>query len=388
MNHSQPQLIRTEQGPEASRKAGVEVLRLGTHYVLHNQIGGAVVLANPYAAQLWEELEGGAVTDRAVQALAGSWGIDREATHQQIQSILDDWQSAGLFSADRASPRAPPAGGISIAWASSKTYQVGDARVCLRCDDGVVGDVLQRVLHTLECDDLTTETVSVCIADGAYWVSSRASHQGPYDFAVARHLALRDVICVGSAPEETSAVLHAGAVRVDDRAILIAGDSGFGKSTLIAGLVLSGCPYIADDLIGLNRREAKVRSFPVALSLKPGSYDTLKQLIAAKQDLTLAGPDDFGLHYLDATVRASEVSETAVSKLVFPNFQAACQRLQIRPVSPLEALQMLLATGTRVAGERPTMAPLVKLLNETPAVELTYSDWREAAAHLTQGRPS
>ena len=119
MNQSPAQIASPEQEAGARRNSDVEVLRLGNHYILHNQIGGAVVLANPSAAQLWEELEGGGVTDRVVQALAGYWRIDPETTRHQIQSIMDQWQSAGLFNADRAWPRPPPGGDISIDWASS-----------------------------------------------------------------------------------------------------------------------------------------------------------------------------------------------------------------------------------------------------------------------------
>jgi len=46
--------------------------------------------------------------------------------------------------------------------------------------------------------------------------------------------------------------LHASAVVVDGRALLISGDSGMGKSTLAAALVARGYPLLSDDLCALD----------------------------------------------------------------------------------------------------------------------------------------
>ena len=368
--------------------APVECLPLGQHYVLHSQIGGAVVLANANAAELWQGLKAAVDEEALIDGLARSWVTQRDAARGLISNLIRDWRKAGLLSADRAARPAPPECHSRTTWNWTQTFKISGTVIQVRCNDTLLGNVLWRVLRTLACKGRAEATVSVQRASDEYWVSSFGNHLGPYDFAAARHMALRDVICATRPLRQTSAVLHAGAVELNERAIIIAGDSGFGKSTLVAGLVLQGCPYIADDLIGLNRDDAKVRPFPVALSLKPGSYEALRHLIGQKQELTLAGPDDLGLHYLDATTHATELTEIAASKLIFPNFQASSKGLQIRPLSSLEAFQMLLATGTRVAGQPLTLAPLIKLLNETPALELTYSDWREAAEHLTHGPPN
>lgn len=48
--------------------------------------------------------------------------------------------------------------------------------------------------------------------------------------------------------------LHACAVAVDGKAVLIAGPSGAGKSTLTAGLILAGSPFLADDLTAVSVR--------------------------------------------------------------------------------------------------------------------------------------
>lgn len=52
-------------------------------------------------------------------------------------------------------------------------------------------------------------------------------------------------------------VMHAGALMVDNRAILIAGDKGAGKSTTIASLVERGVPLVCDDVVGIDMDEPR-----------------------------------------------------------------------------------------------------------------------------------
>ncbi len=47
-------------------------------------------------------------------------------------------------------------------------------------------------------------------------------------------------------------VVHSGAVVVDDRAVLLVGNHGSGKSTLVASLVGSGFPLLSDDIAAVE----------------------------------------------------------------------------------------------------------------------------------------
>jgi hypothetical protein len=52
-------------------------------------------------------------------------------------------------------------------------------------------------------------------------------------------------------------VLHAGAVAVDDSAVVIMGESGSGKSSLCAALYLRGHTAVADDVTGVRETDTK-----------------------------------------------------------------------------------------------------------------------------------
>lgn len=47
-------------------------------------------------------------------------------------------------------------------------------------------------------------------------------------------------------------VMHAGALKFGDKAILIAGDKGAGKSTTVASLVARGVALVCDDVVGID----------------------------------------------------------------------------------------------------------------------------------------
>jgi hypothetical protein len=57
-------------------------------------------------------------------------------------------------------------------------------------------------------------------------------------------------------------LLHAGAVVVDGRALVVAGPSGAGKTTLVAHLVQAGADFFADDTVALEARGDDVIAHP------------------------------------------------------------------------------------------------------------------------------
>ena len=70
-------------------------------------------------------------------------------------------------------------------------------------------------------------------------------------------------------------LLHAGAVERDGRAIVVAGESGRGKSTLTAALVQAGFNYLTDELVLIDPDTARVEPYPKALDLSEESHTLL-----------------------------------------------------------------------------------------------------------------
>jgi hypothetical protein len=81
---------------------------------------------------------------------------------------------------------------------------------------------------------------------------------------------------------------HAGAVERDGEVVMIAGDSGRGKSTLTAALVQRGFAYLTDELAAIDPETLAVLPYPKAVDLDVGSHDLLGLDLESGEDVTWA----------------------------------------------------------------------------------------------------
>ena len=75
-------------------------------------------------------------------------------------------------------------------------------------------------------------------------------------------------------------LFHAGAVRIDGRTILLPGNSGAGKTSLVVALLHAGADYIANDRVFLKPTADGVllRAFPMAIAMGLGTAMQYPQL--------------------------------------------------------------------------------------------------------------
>jgi hypothetical protein len=115
------------------------------------------------------------------------------------------------------------------------------------------------------------------------------------------------------------AVVHAGAVVRDGKALLIAGPSGRGKTTLTAALVKRGFAYSSDELAALTA-EGTVLRYPTPLRVREGALARLGTLTPRLEPWsTPASLWGEPLHLVSPQPAAVGIAETAsVGMVVFP----------------------------------------------------------------------
>jgi len=72
--------------------------------------------------------------------------------------------------------------------------------------------------------------------------------------------------------------LHAAALVREERALLLVGRSGTGKSTLAAGLLSRGWGYYGDEIALVDPSTLHVHAYPKAICIKAGSFEVIRRL--------------------------------------------------------------------------------------------------------------
>ena len=172
-------------------------------------------------------------------------------------------------------------------------------------------------------------------------------------------------------------VLHAAAVMIDGRAVIITGPSGAGKSTLVAALTLRGAAYMGDDSLAADPGFARVRSNPKPVALDDHSQALLRAL-APENAALHAGRQLFAPAAIGATVPAEQAIEPAliVQPVCCPGGSASVSELTPGRAAELLADQAhnfasLGAHGLRAVAE---------LARRAPALTLEFDDLDEAEA--------
>lgn len=72
--------------------------------------------------------------------------------------------------------------------------------------------------------------------------------------------------------------VHAAVLSRNGEGLLLAADSGGGKSTLACGLLAQGWKYLSDEFALIDPRTLQVHSFPKAICLKQGSFQVVEKM--------------------------------------------------------------------------------------------------------------
>ena len=75
--------------------------------------------------------------------------------------------------------------------------------------------------------------------------------------------------------DDWMALLHGSAISNGKECIIVAGDSGAGKSTTTALLLANGFHFLSDDFVAVSANDSKVYAFPTAISIKRGAVNKL-----------------------------------------------------------------------------------------------------------------
>ena len=170
--------------------------------------------------------------------------------------------------------------------------------------------------------------------------------------------------------------VHAGVVAIDGRAILVAGRSGAGKTTLVLGLLRQGLDLLSDELALIAPNDRTVLAYPRGLHIRPGSLALFPELgyLAQVPGHELGGGSEWALGP-DAVGRAfgtSVVQAARIGAVVLLDAQLSPDGAPELTAVPGAIATMELLRGTPAAARdfEGTLARLSRMVADVPTARL------------------
>jgi hypothetical protein len=126
----------------------------------------------------------------------------------------------------------------------------------------------------------TDERKKIHEEDVVYW-SFNQDVPLEYNIRKMGHLFVKQIYAVTQTSSQT--LLHAAAVGIDGRGILLAARGGGGKSTLAVSAMLGGFRYVSDDYLILRQVGSELTAYPIysTVNLNPQILNQMPSLQAA-----------------------------------------------------------------------------------------------------------
>ncbi|HEY7049793.1 MAG TPA: hypothetical protein VH373_21430 [Jatrophihabitantaceae bacterium] len=169
--------------------------------------------------------------------------------------------------------------------------------------------------------------------------------------------------------------VHAGVVSGPDGLIAIPGESGLGKTTLVAALLRAGFGYVSDEALALDRDSGAVTPFPRPLSLRGDVWPLL--------GIAPAPPPDEERLVPPAALERAAATDGRVRHVVLARRVPGPPRLA--PAARGEAVQALLRRAfNHYRAPEASFRAVVAVVREADVWTATYADAPELAELLGQ----
>jgi len=178
------------------------------------------------------------------------------------------------------------------------------------------------------------------------------------------------------------AALHAGAVGIDDQAVVLAGSSSCGKSTLIVALQQEGFTYLSDDVCPLEAGTGELIPVPMSQNIKKGSWQVMAQILPDFACQPVVTRKLTATRYVcpQTGSPADWDRPWQVSTLIFPSYQPGAATV-LTPIPPVTALSLLINSGS-LCGD--SISDMIEWVAAKQRFILTYSSLPSACGILRQ----
>lgn len=395
MNRRPPPDGPAEGRPIAFRPAnGVVLSTLDDDFVLFSEPQQCVYQLDATSGSAWLGFSAGEPPIRIAQRIADETQSTLDEAGDYVSYCLKEWQRVGFLTKSPEVPAQPTVGSDDEPASTSAPgdlYCIAGARIAISFPDVSSKQAWDAIAGHLRQDKSGAAGTCLAIAplEGGYRLTDQSGEHLDFTDPAAVAVGLKEAVLHALLERQPDWIaLHAAVLSSASGALLLAGPSGRGKTTLASVLNALGMPSIADDVALVSVRPPAIGGLPFAFAAKPGSWDALRPWFPAVDELPeFQRPDGRTVKYIEP-VRSSEPAG-AVSAVVFPRFSSVTP-LRITQMRKVAALLSLLDEAIN-AGRRLTaegFIALSRLIDGAAVVSIEYDDVNTAAewikVNLTQ----
>jgi hypothetical protein len=355
------------------------------------------------AAFIWCLLDKVGSIEEIASCLASEYHIDNIKALRDTKATIDCFEREGLFTdRQKIGPvekkdgwNITPTGPSlvePISWAIRRFFQTTNHVFEFCCADASLGkDITVHLAHLERDNEAPFDTrIAILPRNGGrktweIFIDGLRFQEGLPKDEVLPHIVTLLFVRACEALEE-HLLFHAAVLEKDGTTIVFPGETGSGKTTLAAALMINGCRFFSDEIAVLNVENLCVSPLPLPMSIKPGSVGPLSRYYARLSERPVhQRADGKKVRYLSPPI--SSLTETfevsaSVNYLVFPKYRGGKEN-RLNMLDKFETMQRLAITGSsnRDITNRDVEA-MITLVEKSPCYEIVYSDLSKAVALL------
>ena len=308
--------------------------------------------------------------------LAEAYGIDPAVARRDVDAVVQHWREEGLIESGRP----------------TVICTVGGCRFLLRLGPADVQEALLPIVANLAATgdgDVLPQrraTIEVTERGGKYLISTgeEAATLAPTLDAVVEAVQIGMFRYVFNATDWQLS-MHSAAIGRANGCVLIAGESGRGKTTLMAHMLRSGFYYVADDMVLITPPDLSVIPIAMPLVLKRGSWATLEEILPGLREARVFRRAGRDVKYWMPPPGQIAQGAAAIKGIIFPRFGKAEQFTATR-LNAFDAIERIMKAPTRIGIPlaHEAVERLAAVVQACPIYEIAYDD-AEAAGRWVGG---
>jgi len=350
-----------------------------------------LLLLNATARQLWEQPD----DEAAVKVFVKNYGIPEAKARRDIAKTRRDWQR--LLSVGQATPEAKQHGDLILANAGFRSGPVvkpvqsevlpGASRVTLVChlnhhpfqiqlEEGDLVEEIAPRLAALASPASEAQPALFVLSNAKDHVNIHLNGRliaSEANTAAARAILLQEMTRLCEPGRTIQAILHAGACGSPAGAVVLAGATGSGKSTLCAALMAEGLTCYGDDSACLDQG-LEVAGMPFPVMLRQPSWPVLEGRLTLPAAHRRWGTE---VAFLPSNLPAGTSPTAPVKALTFVEYRPEAAPT-LEPLTAFEALLALQRSGFWVEHDQAVIARFLAWIARLPRYRLTYSSVDDA----------